>query len=406
MRVVACVLGVLAGVLALAAPAVVFPLDRTAYFIGETVPLGFKDVPADAPVVLDAVNSDGRVTLFRGKSGPLWLRTTALAPGDYALELNNTPTGQRLTLTSVLRKSAGSMQDEVTPRREWSSDKTAEVFRDSGLTACVELGAIDFGRAGYLDAMARTGALLLVNPDSRPCSFNPVGPNPIERDGMSQRVVLAAQANSRYPNFGGFCYGWDPAGHQVGGKRGLLIYWGWGDKTNALRRYIDRDDAQKQAEFTRRTGLPAVTTGEYVAYLMSINRPEMAPAIDLPTKRWLEEIAKYAKPMPDAERIAFEKRLDAWSRYLMELYGETYGLFSDALRSVDPTLRNTASIQIDHAATLQGQYFPSGYAPLDLQYQTTWNDQVGGPDYAYQWLFTSALLEMGRGDKPTWISNA
>ena len=36
-----------------------------------------------------------------------------------------------------------------------------------------------------------------------------------------------------------------------------------------------------------------------------------------------------------------------------------------------------------------GQYFPSAYAPLDFQYQTTWNDQVGGPDYAYQWLFVS-----------------
>ena len=61
---------------------------------------------------------------------------------------------------------------------------------------------------------------------------------------------------------------------------------------------------------------------------------------------------------------------------------------------------------MDHAPTLQGQYFPSAYAPLDFQYQTTWNDQVGGPDYLAQPLFVSALLEMQRGDKPTWISNA
>jgi hypothetical protein len=50
--------------------------------------------------------------------------------------------------------------------------------------------------------------------------------------------------------------------------------------------------------------------------------------------------------------------------------------------------------------------FPTAYQPLDFQYQSTWNDQVGGPDYAYQWLFTAGLLEMGRGEKPVWISNA
>ncbi len=406
LRVLACVLSVLAGTVLWAAPLVVFPLERTAYFIGETVPLGFSGVAADVPLQLDAVNGDGRVALFHGKPGALWLHTDALAPGDYTLELNGTPTGQRFTLTSVLRKSAGSMQDEATPRAAWSSDLTAQTLRDSGLTACVELGASDMGRAGYLDAMARTGALLLVNPDTRPTSFFPVGPNPAERDGMSQRMILTAQANGRYPNFGGFLYGWDTTGHAVGGKRGLLIYWGWGDKTDALRHYIDRDDAGKLAEFTRRTGLPPVTMAEYIAYLVSIGHPEMAPAIDLPTKRWLEEIAKYAKPMPTAERTAFETRLDAWSRYLMGLYGETYATFGANLRAVDPSLRHTASVQIDHAPTLAGQYFPAAYAALDLQYQTTWNDQVGGPDYAYQWLFTSALLEMGRGEKPTWISNA
>ncbi|MFM9194951.1 MAG: hypothetical protein ACKOWG_04250, partial [Planctomycetia bacterium] len=120
----------------------------------------------------------------------------------------------------------------------------------------------------------------------------------------------------------------------------------------------------------------------------------------------IEEVARHTKPMGDAERAEFEKRLDAWSGYLMGLYGEVYGAIGKNLRGVDPALKNSSSVQSDHAAVRYGQYFPSAYAPLDFQYQSTWNDQVGGPDYAYQWLLVDALLEMERGDKPTWISNA
>lgn len=110
--------------------------------------------------------------------------------------------------------------------------------------------------------------------------------------------------------------------------------------------------------------------------------------------------------MPEAERVAFEKRLDAWSGYLMSVYNEVYGAIGKNLREVDPALKNTSSVQSDHAAVRYGHNFPSAHAPLDFQYQSTWNDQVGGPDYVYQWLLVDALLEMERGDKPTWISNA
>ena len=181
---------------------------------------------------------------------------------------------------------------------------------------------------------------------------------------------------------------------------------GLGRQNEALRNYIERMDQQKMDEFTRRTGLKPVTESEYLSYLLSIGRSELAPAIDLPTKLWIEEIGRHAKPMPEAERAEFEKRLDAWSGYLMGLYQEVYGAITKNLRGVDPALRNSSSVQSDHAAVRQGQYFPSAYAPLDFQYQSTWNDQVGGPDYVYQWLLVDALLEMERGDKPTWISNA
>lgn len=405
------------------APMLTLPLARTAYFVGETVPLALTAAAPGTELRLEAVNADGRTLLYRGPAAALWLDTATLAPGDYTLEADGAVVLPRLTLTSPLRRSVASLQDEATPpdpqigrdtkpeeraeiaRRHW--DEQARILRESGLTTCVAMAVSDMGMASSLDTLARAGALLLANPDTRPTSFNPGTLMPLELDGMRQRLLLAAQANARYPNFAGFCYGWDTCGYAVGGRRQLLVYWGWADKTEALRNYIDAVDRFKTEEFTRRTGLQPVSEKDYIAYLLSIGQPALAPAIDLPTRLWVNELAQYAKPMPEAERAAFEKRLDAWSAYLMEMYGEVYGAYSAALRELDPSLRHTASVQIDHAPTRMGQYFPSAYAPLDLRYQSTWNDQVGGPDYLYQWLLTQGILDMGgRGGRPTWVSNA
>jgi hypothetical protein len=407
---------------ALAKPALVFPLDRTAYIAGERVPLAVTGVAADAQVKIEAVNADGRVLLYDGKPVPLLVDTARLAPGLYTLEVNGAAVDQSLTVASSLRKSPASLQDEslppefpdlskVPPPRKADTirqhrDAVARTLDESGLTAAFALAASDEPRNTLLDAFARTGTLLFVNSDTRPTSFFPIGNDPAEIDGMSQRMLLTAQANGRYPNFAGFCFGWDTTGYAVGGRKGLMTYWGWGNQTDALRSYIARGDKQKTDEFTRRTGLQPVSGAEYISYLLSIGRPELAPAIDLPTKRWLEEIARHAKPLPDAERAAMEKRLDAWSQYLMGLYREAYAACAKNLRDADPSLRNTASVQVDHCAVQQGQYFPSAYEPLDLQYQSTWNDQVGGPDYAYQWLFVTGMLNMQRAGKPIWISNA
>jgi hypothetical protein len=405
-------------------PVVIFPMERTAYFIGEMVPLAISGITPNSDIRLEAVNNYGKTLLYAGKNSILWLNTARLAPGDYHLLVNGTTAFDRMTLTSPLRKSAGSTQDECMPRNpEYTPEERKDpvkaaaktkahwdsidnIFKESGMTATFSLGADDAGRIGALDTMARSGAITMVNPDTRPTSFFPVGNNPAEINGMSQRMILTTQANGRYPNFGGFCYGWDTTGYAINGRLGLLTYWGWGKQTQNLRDYIANDNKVKLEEFTRRTGMNPVTGAEYISYLTSIGRPEFAPAIDLPTLRWLEEIAKYSKPLSDTDRIAFEKRLDAWSSYLMGLYKEGYSAFSTNLRSVDPTIKNTSSVQVDHCPTLHGQYFPEAYSPLDLQYQSTWNDQVGGPDYLDQSLFVTALLEMNRGNKPTWISNA
>ncbi len=405
-------------------PALVLPLGRTAYFVGEKVPLAVSGVDASKEVRLEAINGDGRMTLYNGKPSTLLLDTSLLAPGDYSVEVNGVAVLARLTITSPLKKSAGSMQDEWVPAepqldntKKYTATERAEaigkqgdsvhaIFRESGLSACVALGAEDMGQAHSLDTLARSGAIMLVNPDTRPTSFLPVGNSQEEIDGMSQRMILTAQANGRYPNFAGFCFGWDTTGYAVGGRRMLLTYWAWGDKTDALRTYIDRLDKQKTDEFTKRTGLKPVTEEEYISYLLSIKRPEFATAIDLTTKVWLDELAPVMKPLAPAELAAFDKRLAAWSGYLMGLYNECYGAYVKNLAAVDPTLRHSSSVQSDHCPVRQGQYFPSAYEPLDFRYQSTWNDQIGGPDYLYQGLLVQALLAMGRGDKPIWISNA
>ena len=399
-----------------------FPLGRTAYFTGETVPLV---VPGSGTVTLAAVNDDGPVRLWSGPPGVVLLDTARLAPGRYALQLNGTPAGVSLYLASPLRRSAASLQDECLPspapqlsaderkdpvlaaaKTREHQDRLEQSLRETGLTACFSMGAHEMAHQPVLDVLARQGVLVFANPDTRPTSFFPVALDPLELDGMSQRMLLTAQANGRYPNFGGFCYGWDVTGFADDGRNGLLTYWSWGDKAEALRAYCAEITRLRHAEFTRRTGLQPVSQAEYIGYLLGVGRADLAPVLDLPSKRWMDEIVKHMKPLRGPPRAELEQRLDAWSQFLMGLYGETFTRYNEALHAFDPTLRHSASIQVDHCPTRVGQYFPSAYAPLDFQYQSTWNDQVGGPDYSYQWLFTAGLLEMGRGDKPVWISNA
>ncbi len=400
--------------------ALVMPLARTAYFVGEKIPMA---VTGAGDVKVEMINSGGRLQIYQGKSGTILLDTSLIAPGDYSIEINGVKALERLTITSPLRRSCASMQDEAEPNppqrdpqkqkpEEYSKtvddywEYVAGAIKESGLTSVFALAQSDAGRFGYLDALARGGAIVMANCDTRPTSFNPGTMMPQELDGMSQRMILAAQANARHPNFAGFCFAWDTTGHAIGGRRQLLVYWGWADKGEALRSYIDRVDRFKEEEFIRRSGLEPVSEKDYLAYLLRTGQAELAPTVDLPIHVWIKEMAKAAKPMPEAERAAFERRLDAWAAYMMGMYGEVYGNYVKNLSQVDPALKYTGSVQIDHNSTRCGQYLPAAYAPLSFRYQSTWNDQVGGPDYLFQWLITQGLLDMERGTKPTWISNA
>ncbi|MCX5661368.1 MAG: hypothetical protein NTW19_16935 [Planctomycetota bacterium] len=408
-------------------PGVVLPMDRTAYFTGETVPLAFRGYTGE--IKLEAVGSgagaSGRVTLHQGAPVPIWLSTAALAPGDYALEVDGKPALDRLTIVSPIRSSLASLQDEAIPngppnpagkikpppeeiaqQQRAYNDKLHNTLKEIGLTAGIALGAAEPGRNPVFDTLARSGMMGMFNTDTRPTSFCPPMPRDDEVYGISQRMILVSQANGRHPNFGGICMAWDSGGYAQGNRRTLLIYWNWNKNAPKLRTYIDATDKFLRDDFKARSGLEAVSEEEYLSYLLSIGRTEFATVIDLPTKVWTEEIAKHTKPMPAADREQFERRLDAWSWYLMNIYGRVYGAFEKNLKAVDGSMRHTGSIQIDHADVRRGQYLPTAYAPLDFRYQSTWNDQFAAPDYDYQWLFTAAMLDMERpAGQPVWISN-
>ena len=328
-------------------PSVVLPLDRTAYFVGETLPLAVSGVPAGESLTLELAGPDGKSPLYRGAETALLLDTSTLSPGRYQLHVNGAPASSPIWITSTLRRSAGSMQDECTPRepqfhpqKQYSREERAAIaekhwdgvvqtIRESGLTAVVAMAQSDMGRARWLDALARGGAIALVNCDTRPTSFFPVGNLPEELDGMSQRMILTAQANGRYPNFAGFCFGWDTTGYAMGGRRGLMTYWGWGDKTQALRNYIERVDRQTQAEFQRRTGLePVREVGVHRLPAVASSGRNSPRRSTCPrssgSRRSPDTPSRWTRP--SGRRSS--KRLDAWSAYLMGLYARGLSRFS------------------------------------------------------------------------------
>jgi len=390
-----------------AAHMVVLPLERTNYFVGENIPLAVSN--AKAPYQLSLIDAAGQTALAakRGTTAVWRLETGKLAPGQYTVAIDGQPTGVTIGLTSPLRPSCAALTDEWLPWPNSPAERAAlrDKLRESGVNAVMADGQSEIGRYTTADALAEARTMFFLNPYTRPMSFNGARVYAPELQTYRHRLALCAQANGRYPTFGGYYYDWDPVGPF--GRDGLLIYWNWNDQTAALRNYISRSNQAIYDQFTARTGLKAPTQTEYIQYCISIGHPEFAPAFDLPTYKWIMELGKTMKPLPKDELAALEKRIDAWSSYLMGLYGENYAGHNTVVHDTIPSLRNTTSLNIDHCAVKGGQWHPDAYAPLDFRYITAWNDQIAGPDYTFQWLFSAGILDMGRKpDQPTWVGSS
>lgn len=404
----ACIVAIFAaqaGAQQAADPTIALPMERVNYFIGESIPIGVQNVTGTYSVlVLDA---NGRAAAAGQATAPaLRLDTARMAAGRYQVQINGQATGTSFTLVSPQRISNAALSDEAMPDvSKPEKFAAAEVaLRESGINAVMVVGAEEVGRDQRLDLLAGTGTVAFYNPYTRPMSFIPARVYGPELQTFRHRLALSAQANGRYPTFAGYQYDWDPTGIN---REMLFIYWQWGTQGQPLRNYIARSTQAVYDDFTRRTGLQPVTKAEYMRYCLSIGRPEYAPAIDLPTYRWINEMAGSYTPMRERERMAMEKRLDAWSNYLMGLYAEGYAGHQQALREVMPSLRNTSSVNVGHNNIKDGQYHPSAYQPLDFRYMTAWDDQVAGPDFTYQWLYSAGLLDMARQPgQPTWIGSS
>ena len=386
-------------------PPVVLPMERTNYFIGEEIPIGVK---VDGKYAIEVIGPAGEVVASLQGDQPVALRlsTRQLAVGQYAIRLNGKPEAA-FGLASTLRESCAALTDEVVPDARKPEDvaKLVQTLKETGINAIMNDGVAECGLVQVSDALAATGTMLFLNPYTRPMSFVPARVYEPELKTFRHRLALMAQANARFPNFGGFMYDWDPTGFL--GRKMLLFYWGWGQQEQALRAYIERSNEAIYADFRKRTGLEPVSPTEYIKYCLSIGHPEFAPAIDLPTHRWITEMAADWKPLPKDEQAKLEQRIDSWANYLMGIYGESYAGHTAVLNEIIPSLRHTASVNIDHAPVRDGQWHPAAYAPLDFRYMTTWNDQIAGPDYTYQWLFTAGILDIGRKPgQPVWLGSS
>jgi hypothetical protein len=381
-------------------PAVVLPLERTNYFMGEMVLLAITN--DTKPYQLQWRDAADRVAVsYQGSEPTLRVPTDQLAPGKYQLWINGQPSPTSIGLASPLRVSPAAFPVESRPSPQTPDDhaRLQKTLQESEINAVMaeSEGEAGAGRYGAHEDLAATATLVFFNPSTRPLRDHPARVYEPELRSFRQRLALCTQANSRYPTFGGFLYDRGPTG--FGDRRSLLDSWAWGKDEPALRHYLQRSYQAVLDDFTMRTHLKPVTDVEYWQYCLSMRRPEFAPVSDLPTYRWARALAPTFKPLSEAEREQLEKRLDAWSSYLMGLYAENYAGHNAVLRGLVPSLRHTASVNVDHEAVRKGQYTPSAYAPLDFRYITA------GVDYPYQWLFSAALVEVGRKpDQPVWVA--
>ena len=389
-------------------PRVVLPMERTQYFIGESVPIAIRDFSQGH--TLEVVDTAGRVVAMSGTTTvAAWrLNTAKLAADRYEIQLDGQPTGVEIGLVSPLRASCAALTDEglPAPATREETEHFRQALQETGINAFFATAYHETGSGRYTqhDLLAPARAMLFVNPYTRATSGHPARVYAPEVNGMRQRMALCAQANGRYPTFGGFEYGSDVSGFF--NRADLLQFWGWGGQEEALREYLHRSSQALYDDFTARTGLRPVTPEEFRRYCLAIGHPEFAPD-EQPKLHWAVANDKHDPPLSSDARRKLECRIDAWSQYLMGLNEECYTRDGAYLRAVMPSLRNTSSVNLDHSTVREGQYPPSAYAPLDFRYLSAWNNTVASPDYNFQWLFSAGMLDIARRpDQPSWIGSS
>lgn len=391
------------GAVAADTPTLVLPMNRTAYIQGEKVPLAVSGITRQLQLgLVDA--GERALTIYTGPAAPILLDTTKLAAGTYRVQANGVLLTPALAIASPLRESPMGLPDESNPGPR---PDMRQALQETGVTAVFNVAYTESTGNGpksrIIDNLTATRTMLYLNPTTRPSSFFPArGSSDVE--GIRHRYALYAQANGRYPNFGGFWYDWDAGG--IFGIHGLMLYFGLGKREDAFRAFSKRRDDAVYDDFRRRTGMEPVTQQEFMRYCLSTGRPEFAQNIDYVAYKLNRALSEHMPKMTAAEQQAFETRLFAWNKFVMGVYAEAYTGHQQFLRTVMPSIRNTSSQNIDHNTVRGGHWHPASSAALDFRYMSTWNDQVGSPDYADQWLITAGVLDIDRQPgQPVWISS-
>ncbi len=386
-----------------APPGVVrYPLDRTYYLVGESIPIGFT-TGGEVTLRLEPQSATSKaIQIYQGPAQPIRLDTRLLEPGTYKVVVNSKSESQTMTLVSPFREStAAIINEQVWPVRKEHFPR----FRNSGVNAVFVMGnGASYSKRHLLtDDLLGVKTSLFLNPSTRPTSFEPPRVWDLEMNNYLMRLSLISQAHLRYPAFGGICFEWDPSSV----IRRPSIFFRYGSQTDEYHEYQRRSNKAVEEEFQEITGLTPPTTKEFLQYVIAIGHPEYGPANDLPTTRWLEKIAKHMKPLPKDELARLQKRVVAWHKHLMGVYGKGHKFFQKHLDKIDPSLAHTASVNLDHGPITRGQYAPGGYQNLDFRHMSAWNDQIGIGDYDFQWLLSAALMNARNPDnQPIWIAGA
>ncbi len=378
----------------------VLPLERFVYVRGETVPLAVRE--GAGTITLKPVDAKSAKPVQFRLDGPAVLDTTTLAPGTYEVLLDEKPAMLKLTLIEHQRKSAGAfINEQVWPVRE--EDCFAPLRQGCGVNVFMTLG----NRGGYeainrdLDRLLEFKAGFFISPTTRPTSFKPARGWQWELDNWIIRLSQISQSQLRYPAFSGFCYEWD-AGNVV---RSPSIFFIMGKMDKEWRQYQKDSNEALYKEFTKRTGLQPPTTREIIQYAAAIKRPEYGPIVDLPSFRWMQRVAKHMPPLPEEKMADLKKRIVAWHKYLMGLYGEGHRMMGQHLDRIDPAMAHTGSVNIDHGSVNQGHFTPANYQGLNIRHMSAWNDQTGKSDYIHQWLLSGALMNTTNpNNQPIWVA--
>ncbi len=312
--------------------------------------------------------------VYAGKPTALVLDTSMLAPGEYEFHVDGVVAGS-ITLVSPIRRSAAAITIEnkagqqdvpVVPFQDgvYARGKPTRLTlrEDAGVNVMFDRVAGEKAIDPGLEALTATGAVAFIHADTQGAASDQPGVTGTEAPGIAsgagfrQRLALIAQANDRYPAFGGFCYGAAP--------------------TPSLPGHVQRSRQALMELFKARTGLEPNSTSDPLRY--------------------------------------------AWNQFLMGMYEEEHHGYAQVLMQIDPTLRNTASIDFNRSGIHGPPYEPSANRGLDFRYLATSNDQPSPleipeipetpetperPDYIYQGFMGAALLNMGHGDAPIWVEH-